>query len=223
MAGVFKNDLLLRTVLAVFIGVLAFCLLFNLFTGGGNTMGGEHMGNMGTAGGYGYSFGGLFGGLLLLLVKLLMVVLVVAVVIGIFIWIKKNFFQNANSKFIQSINNDPILKTISVVTLAIIGIVLLLALFNGFGQTGMGYGGQMGGYGYGFNASYGIAGILTILIKVLSFVLVVSLILAIAAYIKKQVDSGNLNLFGTGKEQGSDTQTGNTAGQQNYGTTDKTE
>ena len=225
MAGDFKNDPILRTILVVFIGVLAFGLLFNLFTGGGTTMGGEHMGNMGTAGGYGYSFGGLIGGLLLLLVKLLMVVLVVAVVVGIIVWIKNNFFQNTNSQFMQSINKDPILKTISVVTLVIIGIVLLFALFGSFSQYGMGYGGQMGGYGYnsGFNSTNSIAGLLALLVKVLMFVLVISLILAVAAYLKKQYDAGTLNFFGTSKAQGDNSAAGNTTDQPTVDTGNKTE
>lgn len=196
----FKNDSILRTILVVFIGILAFCLLFNLFTGGGTTMDGGHMGNMGASGGL--SFGGLIGGLLLLLVKILMIVLVVAVLIGIFVWIKNNFFQNSSSsQFLQSINKDPILKTVSIVTVVIIGIVLLFALFNSFSQSGMGFGGQMGANIIGFNPMYSIAGLLTLLSKVLMFILVVSLIMAAVAYIKKQYDAGNLNFFAPAKSQ----------------------
>ena len=223
MAQDFKNDPVLRTILVVFIGVLAFGLLFNLFTGGGTTMGGEHMGNMGTAGGYGFSFGGLIGALLILLVKLLLVVLVIAVAVSIFVWIKNNFIQNGNSKFMQSFNKDPMLKTISVVTLAIIGIVLLFALFSSFGQSGMGYGGNMGGYGFGFSPTNSIAGLLTLLEKVLMFVLVVSLILAVVAYLKKQYDAGNLNLFGTGKSQEANATDGNVNNEQTSDVAEKVE
>ncbi|MDF2522960.1 MAG: hypothetical protein K0R31_601 [Clostridiales bacterium] len=213
MSGDFRNDSLLRTILVVFFGVLAFGLLFNLFTGGGTTMG-EHMGNMGYASGYGFSLGGLIVGLLALLVKILMVVLVAAVVIGAFAWVKNNFLQNNNSQWMQSINKDPVLKTISVVTLAIIGIVFLCALFSSFGQTGIGFGGYLGGYG--FNPIYSMAGILVLLVRVLMFVLIVSLILAVVTYLKKQYDSGNLNFFGAGKNQGANTTAENQENQQPY-------
>lgn len=182
------------------------------------------MGNMGSAGGN-ISFGGLIGGLLVLLVKLLLVVLVIAVVVGIFVWIKNNFFQNKNSQFMQSISKDPILKTISVVTLVIIGIVLLFALFNNFGQSGMVYGGYMGSnsFSFGFNPTYSIAGLLTLLAKVLMFVLVVSLILALVAYLKKQYDAGTLNFFGSGKNQETSAHAGNENNEQIFENANKTE
>lgn len=212
MSWDFKNNPLLRTLLVVVIGILAFGLLFNSFTGGEEAMGGEHMGNTGNMamnGGYGNSLGGLVGVLLALLVKILMIVLVVAIVVGIIVWIRNTFFQNTNSKFVQSIKNDPLLKTISVVTLAIIGIVFIFALLGSFSQSGMGYGSNIGNFNFGVS----IAGLLTLLAKVLMFVLVVSLILATATYLKKQYDQGNLNFLGTNKNQG--TNPGGTADSSN--------
>lgn len=165
----------------------------------------DHMGGMGSMGGtgYGYSLDTFLGGLLILLVKLLMVVLVIAVIVGVGVWIKNTFFKNTtvNTQFIQTINKDPILKTISVVTLAILGIILIFALLGSFTNPGMGYGiggHGMGGYGYGgFSAALSIGGLLNLLIKVLSFVLVISLILALFAYIKKQYDQGVFNFGST--------------------------
>lgn len=198
----FKNNPLLRTLLVVFIGMIAFELLFNSFTGGTETMGGgEEMGNMGMNGGYGSSLGGLITGLLALLVKILMIVLVIAVIVGIIVWIRNSFFQNTNSKFVQSMKNDPILKTISVVTLTIIGIILIFALIGNFTQTSNGYGMHFS-YGTGYSASSSLAGLLTLLTKVLMFVLVVSLILGVASYLKNQYDQGNLKFFGSNKNQG---------------------
>ncbi|MCX8125379.1 MAG: hypothetical protein N3F66_14620, partial [Spirochaetes bacterium] len=112
------------------------------------------MDNMGMSGGYGFSLGGLIGGLLTLLVKLLMVALIIAVIVGIIVWVRNNFFQNTNSKLMQSIKNDPILKTITVVTLAIIGIVLIFALLGSFSQPGMMFGGSMGNFSFGYNPMY---------------------------------------------------------------------
>ncbi|MGE5404910.1 MAG: hypothetical protein ACM3PP_08215 [Candidatus Saccharibacteria bacterium] len=148
--------------------------------------------------GYGYGGSGLLGWLLVFLTKILMVVLVLAVIVGIVIWIKNTFFIG-NSQFMQSINNDPVMKTISVITIAILGIVLISALFSGLAQPGFGAG---FGMGFGFNPAFSLAGLLMLLVKVLVFILVVSLILAGAAYLKNQYDSGNLNFFGNQNNTG---------------------
>ena len=198
-----KDDPLIRAMVIVVVGTIAFGLLFNLLKGGDNM---DHMGNMS---GYGYSsLDSILGGLLILLVKLLMVVLVIAVVVGVVMWIKNAFFKNTNSQFMQTVNNDPILKTIAVVTLSIIGIVLLFGLLGSFTNSGMGYGGYMNGSMGGFNTTYSISGLLTLLIKVLSFVLVISLILALAAYLKKQYDAGAFN-FAKNNAQVTNTGTAN--------------
>lgn len=155
----------------------------------------EHMGNMGVAG-YG-SLGGTLSGLLVLLVKLLMVVLVIAIIVGIVIWIKNTFFKNTNSKFMQSINNDPILKTVVYISLGIIGLVIVFALLGSLNNPGFGYGGMMTGAA----ASFSITGIMSLLVKVLLFVLVISLILALVAYVKKQYDAGAFNKSASGSVQ----------------------
>ena len=156
----------------------------------------DHMGygygNMGSMNGYGYSGYSLNGFLLsslVLLVKLLIVVLVIAVIVGIDMWVKNNFFRNYDAQIFSAIKNDPIIKTVTVITLAVLGLILLICLISNFTNQGMGYGiygGQMGGY----VSIFSIYWILALLIKALSFVLVVSLICALAAYVKKQYDAG---------------------------------
>ncbi|KNY28067.1 hypothetical protein [Pseudobacteroides cellulosolvens] len=154
----------------------------------------DHMGGMNNMGGYGTSIDTFVGGLLILLVKLLMVILVIAVIIGVGVWIKNAFFKNANTnKLIQVINNDPILKTVLVITIAVIGVIFLLALLGSFTGSSLILGSGMsehGGMIGGYSSVLSIAGLLYLLIKALSFVLVVSLILALVAYIKKQADQG---------------------------------
>ena len=83
----------------------------------------------------------------------------------------------------------------------------------------------MGGnsFGFGFNPTYSIAGLLTLLIKVLMFVLIVSLILALVAYLKKQYDAGNLNFFGTGKSQEANAAAGNINNEQTFDAAEKVE
>lgn len=192
MAGDFKNDPLLRTILVVLIGILAFGILFNSFSGGVGTMGGENMGNTGS---YGISFENLITGLVALMVRILVVVLVIALMVGLLVWINRNFLQNTNSQFVQSIKNNPILKTVTAVTLVIVGIVLLLALLSSFERPWY-------GFGTGFNPVYSIAGLITLLIQILTFVLVISLMLAVASYLKSQYERGNLNFIGLNKNQG---------------------
>lgn len=205
----FKNNPLLRAILVFVIGIVAFELLFNSFTGGAESMG-DHMdmGSMSSGGGYGYTLNGLVSGLLILLVKILMVLLVAAVIVGVFVWLKNNFFKNMNFNIMQSIKNDPILKTISVVTLAIIGIILVFALLGSFNQTGMGFSGHAGNYtfGFGYNSMYSITGLLMILVKVLMFILIVSLILAAVTYLKNQYDQGNLNFMNSRQTTGKNTE-----------------
>lgn len=191
MADEPKNSPIIRILLIIIIGTIAFGLLFNMLTGGGNM---DHMGGMNNMG-YGASIDTFLGGLLILLVKLLMIVLVIAVIIGVGVWVKNTFFKNASTnQLMKSINNDPILKTVLVITVAVIGVVLLLAILGSFTGTSLGsglHGGMIGG----FSSTLSIAGLLNLLIKALSFVLVVSLILALVAYIKKQADQGAFNFM----------------------------
>ena len=194
----YMGDPLVRIMLVIILGTIALGLLFSMLTGGG-TM--DHMGGMGGYG-YGGSLDTFLGGLLILLVKLLLVVLVIAVVVGIAAWIWNTFFKNTNLQFVQAIKNDPVLKTISTVTLAIIGIVLLFALLGSLTGAGAGVSSGIHGYGAmgGFNPALSIAGLLNLLIKVLSFVLVISLILALLAFLKKQYDAGVFNFMKGGTQ-----------------------
>ncbi len=154
----------------------------------------EHYGygNMGAMNGYGYSgysLNSFIIGFLVLLVKLLIVILVIAVIVGIFMWVKNNFFNKNDSQILAAIKNDPIIKTVTVITLAVLGIILIICLLSNFSNSGMvfrSYGGQMGGY----ESAFSVYGILFLLIKVLSFVLVISLICALIAYVRRQYDAG---------------------------------
>lgn len=192
-----RNDPFLRTISVIVIGILLFGLLFST-TAGGSIMGsgGEH-GAQGN--GYGYSFSSIIPWLLLALIKILFVVLIGAVLIGAFVWIRNMFFRDNNSAIARAINSDPILKTVVLTTLGIIGLFVLFGLLGSF--TSPGYIGGMspnqmnGGYGNGYNASLGIGWLLMMLIRVLSYVLIISLTIAVAIYLKSQYDKGNLNWF----------------------------
>ena len=161
----------------------------------------EHTGSsmdMGTMNGSIYSFDGFLAGLLVLLVKFLMVALVIAIIIGIIIWIKNNFFNNTNSQFLQTLKNDPIIKIVLAITAAVLLIILVMSLIAGLTNQGMGFGAENGLMMSSYNSTISIYGILSLFIKILSFIFIISLMLAILAFIKKQYDAGLFNISKTG-------------------------
>ncbi|WP_070000007.1 hypothetical protein [Cellulosilyticum sp. I15G10I2] len=213
MTGKTRNDSIIRTLLIIIMGTIAFNLLFNIFIGGGSNMGEHYVNNMG---GTAFSIDLFLSGLLVLLVKLLLGVLVIAVIIGVIMWIKETFFKNTsirsiNTNVLKSVNDDPILKAVAGITVAILGTVIVFALLQYFLNPSMRYGagynmginsgmgysvGINGSMGYGMgslNPMLGVAALLPLLIQILSFVLVVALILAVVAYLKKQYDAGIFN------------------------------
>jgi hypothetical protein len=154
--------------------------------------------DMGT---YGYSLGSTLGALLYVIVKVLIIVLAVVVVLGVIVWIRDNLFRNDSSKIVQTIKSDPLLKAVSVITLAVVGLVLLFAVLNGIMNPGLHANYNMGRFQGTMNASYnpamGIEGILVMLIRILMFILVVSLALAAFMYVKTLYENGKLNMFST--------------------------
>ncbi|HYH02148.1 MAG TPA: hypothetical protein VEC37_03530 [Bacillota bacterium] len=156
-----------------------------------------------TGGNYGFSIGNFIGGLLIFFFKLLVLALIVALIAGVFVWIKNSFFKDGAPQFknqtIQTLTNDPILKAVSLTLLAIVGLVLVFALFDGFN----GYGGNMmqnGVYGgFTFNlapgASLSIISLLLFLTKLLMWILVIALVMAAIVFVKNQYESGNLNFL----------------------------
>ncbi|MDS1029278.1 hypothetical protein RDV78_02005 [Bacillota bacterium LX-D] len=143
---------------------------------------------------FGFSSGNYLGLLLVLLIKFLMIVFVGALIFGAVVWIK-NYFVSEKSEYHQSLKNDPILKVVATVSVSILGIILVLTLINSITQPGLGFNFHMNNHMGGFQSSFNIAGILTILINILSFVLVVSIIGAVITYLKNQYEAGHLNFL----------------------------
>ena len=144
-------------------------------------------------GAYGYSLGTTLSTLLYVVVKVLIIVLAVVVVLGVIVWIRDNLFKNDSSKMIQTIKSDPLLKAVSVITLAVVGLVVLFAVLNSI-MNPVRYQGNMNA---SFNPLMSIEGILILLIRVLMFVLVTSLALAAFMYVKCLYENGKLNMFTT--------------------------
>lgn len=180
-----RNDPFLRAVSVIVIGILLFGLLFNTTIGGNSMMGSGE--DMSRGNGYGYSFNSIIGWLLLVLIKILFIVLIGAVLIAAFIWIRNMFFRDNDSAIARAINNDPLLKTVVLTTFGIIALFVLFGLLGSFTSPG-----SMNG---GYNVTLGIAWLLLMLIRVLSYVLIISLGIALAIYLKSQYDKGNIDWF----------------------------
>jgi cytochrome b subunit of formate dehydrogenase len=96
------------------------------------------MEDMGSMMNYGSTYGGGFlSGLLVLLVKFLIIVLVVSIIIGVLLWLKNNFFLNVDIS--KQMNQNPMVKTIVGIIAAIIGLVLLIWVFNYLTGNNTGY------------------------------------------------------------------------------------
>lgn len=145
----------------------------------------------------GYYLGGTIGAMLYLIIKLLIIVLAVVVILGVIAWVRENLIKNDSLKIVRDIKSDPLLRAVSVITLTIVGIVFFFSLIHNviFSTMNMGAGHQGGAMGY--NPTYGIAGVLFLLIRVLMFILVISLVLAGVTYLKDLYEKGKLNIFST--------------------------
>jgi len=166
----------------------------------------------------GYSLGPTISALLYLVTKVLIIVLAVVVVLGVVVWIRDNLLKNDSSRIVQNIKSDPLLKAISVITLAVIGLVLLFTVLNSIMTPSLNSNFNMGNsqtnmFG-GYNPTMGIEGLLVMLVKVLMSVLVISLILAGFMYVKNLYENGKLNMFST-----TSAPTNNTANTDNNGKT----
>jgi multisubunit Na+/H+ antiporter MnhB subunit len=159
------------------------------------------MGDMGSQSmmGYSNSFDNLLSGLFSLLIKFLIIALIVILLIGMFVWIKNNFFKSVN--LTTYINQNPIIKSILGLTVAIFGLLILFYLYNYLFNPGMGYSYNFnimnGNSSNVFNGTLAITGIITFLVKVLMYVFAITLIISLAAYFKKQFESGNFHFFET--------------------------
>ena len=148
------------------------------------------------------------GTLIYLIVKLMIFVLAIVFFIAIISWIRDNFFKSGGAVFVKELSSDPIIKIIATIVVGILGLVIIVALVNSIAtyNIGSGMGSSMGsgmgmddsmksGQSMNFSPAMGIGGVLVILIKVLMYVLVISLIMAAIVYIKNMYDAGKLNIF----------------------------
>lgn len=160
-----------------------------------------------------YLMGGTISALLFLITKLLIIILAIVVIAGVITWIRDNFIKNNNSKLMKDINNDPVLKSVAVITCSIIGLVIFFSILNSLIHPGTSLDLATAVY----SPTLGMSGVLMILIRVLMCIFIVSLVLAAIVYFKNQYESGNLNLFSNKPNQ-----SGNMINNVDYNVDDKT-
>lgn len=185
-----KNDPILKTLAVIMLGVISFGLAFNVMFGAGTT------GGMDSGMGAGYSITASLSGLWLFLIKLMFVAVVIALLIIIAKAVKTNLFEGSEIKMQENFKNDPILKTLVTIILAVIALGITVHVFNGILGGGSYAGGMRnngGYYGYGMYAASGfsLTGVLVFLIKLLLSISIIGLIVGIGAYL---LQNNNLSL-----------------------------
>lgn len=133
----------------------------------------EHMGMGGSA--------TLMGDILMLLTRVLIAVVILVVIVGICAWIK-TYFLDSNQGLAQSMNRDPMLKTILVTGAVILAIVTVLSVY--YGPPGNLASVQAGSLYYGTGNLFNIYGLLKFIIDILVLATIASLILAAFSYLK---------------------------------------
>lgn len=92
----------------------------------------------------------------------------------------------------ETIKNDPILKTVTIIILSVLGFGFAFNIMFGSGNGGMGDDGGMGGVSLGNNLSY----IFILAFKLLLIVLVVAALIAIFKFIRNHlIEGGEMKMF----------------------------
>lgn len=155
-----KKDPLIKTIVVILLGVLAFGFAFNIMFGSGNSGMGESEMSMGT----GYSLSNTLEVIIALLIKLAIIALLIGIIVWIFRAIGKRTGNEQTDK-LDWIKEDPIVKNALIIIGGVIVLIFLLTLFReGSTSSGMLNGNSY--YLYG-NITYGIQSLFTLLLKLL--------------------------------------------------------
>ncbi|MCX7922437.1 MAG: zinc ribbon domain-containing protein [Clostridia bacterium] len=181
-----KNDPILKAVTIIILGILGFGFAFNIMFGSRGT-GMEHGG--------GYSLDNTLSYILNIGFKLFLIALVITALIGVFKLTKKYLLDGGESKMFDSIKRDPVLKSVSIIALLVLGFGLIYFLYSRTFGLSNGYGAMMGGNVHGAMVStgigFGVTGLFVALLKLLVVASVVGLIIGLFMFIR-QSNSGNV-------------------------------
>ena len=177
-----NTDPILRTVLIVFAGLIVFGALFGYNFGGTGASAMSGGGHHGTNSSGNLFFANMISSLLAFTINILLLVVVFALVAGLILAVKKfmsqsqsdgGFFATSRTQVMDAVNQDPILKTLLLVFVGIVGFYLLMGLFSG------------GGFIAGSPHLLSVM-LFGFLMKLLVLAFVISLTLALVQYIKAQ-------------------------------------
>ncbi len=174
-----KSDPLIKTVVVIVLGVLAFGFAFNIMFGSGSSSMEE-----GSMMGSGYSLNNMLGNVIELLIKLVIIALLIGVIVWLFRAIAKPSERGQKERF-SLIKEDSFIKN----TLIISGsVVVLLLAFNFLKRILTGLGGEgmdSSSSNMFLGASFGFTSLASFLLKVLIIIFIIVLGYVIIMYFKE--------------------------------------
>lgn len=183
-----KKDPLIKTIVVILLGVLAFGFAFSIMFGSGSSGMGESEMSMGT----GYSLSNTLEVIIALLIKLAIIALLIGIIVWIFRAIGKRTGNEPTDK-LAWIKEDPIVKNALIIIGAVIVLTFLLSLFRG-GSTPVGMSSNNSNYLF-TNMTYGIQSFFAILFKLLLFLSFFGLGYGVYMYLKQNhFNFANLNV-----------------------------
>lgn len=157
-----KKEPLIKTIVVILLGVLAFGFAFNIMFGAGTTSADD--GSMMNAG---YSLSNTLENIIDILIKVVIIGLLLGVIVWIFRAITKQ--SGAGQNRFASLKDDPIIRNALIIIGAVIVLVFGLYMFSNMSS----------------NMSYNFSYILTFLLRVIIFILILGLGYGIIMYLKE--------------------------------------
>ena len=194
-----KEDPILKTVVVVILGVLAFGFAFNVMFGGASS--GMESGEM--MGGGSYSLGNTLTYTLSLLIKIALILLVVGGIIAAVKLIKKYIIDETKFTAPDLSDKKSIYKYAIYGAGALLVLVVLYSLMNGTNSNNMAVGNmQNNGYYVPRSASqFGILSILGFFVKSLLFLSITGLVVAAFMYFKNEYLNKNISATNISSEK----------------------
>lgn len=136
MLETIKNNPLLKTITIAILGVLGFGFAFNIMFGSNGAGMGQEMSG-------GYSLDNTLAYILAILIKVLLITIVITAIVTVIKYTRKYLggnnpnANNNSTKLIDYIKADPILKTVTIVLLSILGLGTIIMISSSiFGANG---------------------------------------------------------------------------------------
>lgn len=152
-----KKDPLIKAIVVILIGVLAFGFAFNIMFGAGNSAMEE--GSMMSTG---YSLGNTLENIIDILVK----IVIIALLLGVLVWIIRTVLKQTNNgqeNRFAWIKEDPIIKNTLIITGAVVIMIFTSSYLRGF-------------------TAFSITALFAFLIKVVIFTFILTLVYGLAMY-----------------------------------------